>query len=82
MGTEDYASDKPDRSLSAVRNFYAGVLLLAKEVLVRAAPNADPDDVTGSVTHVLDGYKTIDFDTIGKRFKDSHSPDPFLSPHG
>jgi hypothetical protein len=81
MGIEDYASDKPDRSLSTVRNFYAGVLLLAKEVLVRAAPNADPDEVigarykpvpdgTGNVTHVLDGHRTIDFDTIGKRFKD------------
>jgi hypothetical protein len=81
MGIEDYASDKPDRSLSAVRNFYAGVLLLAKEVLVRAAPNADPDEIigarykpvpdgSGSVTHVPEGHKTIDFDTIGKRFKD------------
>jgi hypothetical protein len=81
MGIEEYSSDKPDRSLSAVRNFYAGVLLLAKEVLVRAAPNADPDEIigarykpvpdgTGSVTHVPDGHRTIDFDTIGKRFKD------------
>ena len=42
MGIEDYAQDKPERSLSAVRNFYAGLLLLAKEVLVRHIPNADP----------------------------------------
>ncbi len=78
MGIEDYSSDKTDRSLSAVRNSYAGVLLLAKE---RAAPNADPDEIigarykpvpdgAGSVTHLLDGYRTIHFDTIGKRFKD------------
>ena len=81
MGIEDYSSDRPDRSLSAVRNFYAGVLLLAKEVLVRAAPHADADEIigarykpvpdgSGGVMHAPDGHRTIDFDTIGKRFKD------------
>jgi rubrerythrin len=81
MGIEDYAVDKPARSLSAVRNFYAGLLLLAKEVLVRKAPNADPDDVIGAkykpvpngnggISYVQEGHTTIDFGTIGKRFKD------------
>lgn len=81
MGIEDYALDRPERSLSAVRNFYAGVLLLAKEVLVRRVPLADPDavigarykpipDGAGGVAYVPDSNTTIDFATIGKRFKD------------
>lgn len=81
MGIEDYAASDPARSLSAVRNFYAGVLLLAKEVLIRRVPNANPDHVigsrykpvpdgTGGVQHVADGHNTIDFESIGKRFKD------------
>jgi hypothetical protein len=85
MGIEDYALDKPERSLSAVRNFYAGLLLLAKEVLVRRVPNADPDEVIGAkykpvpnaaggVDHVRDGGQTIDFVTVSKRFKDFNLP--------
>jgi DNA-directed RNA polymerase subunit RPC12/RpoP len=81
MGIEDYSLDQPGRSLSAVRNFYAGLLLLAKEVVSRKVPNADPDQVigakykpvpnaSGGVDYVPDGRTTIDFMTIGKRFKD------------
>lgn len=81
MGIEDYALDRPERSLSAVRNFYAGVLLLAKEVLVRRAPLADPDAVIGArykpipdglggIAYIPDSRTTIDFATLGKRFKD------------
>src|SRR3546814_6707118 len=81
MGIEDYAQANPARALSAVRNFYAGVLLLGKEVLIRAAPLANADDIigakytpvpdgTGGVTHVIEGYQTDDFNTLGKRFKD------------
>ena len=33
MGVEDFRQQDPDRDISAVRNFYAGVLLLAKEAL-------------------------------------------------
>lgn len=80
MGIEDYAALSPERALSAVRNFYAGVLLLGKEVLVRAAPLADPDEVIGAryepvqdgqggVEHVMQGQQTIDFHTLGRRFK-------------
>ena len=32
MGVEDYTNKDGNRALSAVRNFYSGVLLLAKEV--------------------------------------------------
>jgi hypothetical protein len=80
LGIEDYQHNDPKRALSAVRNFYAGTLLLAKEVLVRAAPNANPMDVLGSRPRpipdgqggvVFDpGDRTIDFSDIGKRFKD------------
>ncbi|MEJ1961767.1 MAG: hypothetical protein WDO56_09545 [Gammaproteobacteria bacterium] len=81
MGIEDYARATPDRSLSAVRNFYAGVLLLAKEVLARRAPQANPDEIIGStykpvpdpaggVMYVPDGHRTIDFETTWRRFKD------------
>lgn len=80
MGVEDYAREEPERSLSAVRNFYAGLLLLAKEILARKAPTADPDAVfaarykpvpndAGGVDIVPDGPTTIDFVTIAKRFK-------------
>src|SRR3546814_6031432 len=27
-------------------------------------------DGTGGVTHVIEGYQTVDFNTLGKRFKD------------
>jgi predicted RNA-binding Zn-ribbon protein involved in translation (DUF1610 family) len=79
LGIEDYESNDSKRPLSAVRNFYAGVLLLAKEVLVRAAPKANPKDVVGAnYKPILDGKggidftsgnRTIDFNEIGERFK-------------
>ncbi len=85
MGIEDYALDTPARALSAVRNFYAGVLLLGKEVLIRAAPLADPNDVIGAkyipvpdgmggVVHKVEGYQTVDFTTLSKRFQDFEIP--------
>jgi len=81
MGVEDYRQQDADRNISAVRNLYAGVLLLAKEALIRKVPNADAREVVGAafkpvpdgrggVDHVVSGHRTIDFDTIDKRFKD------------
>lgn len=81
MGVADYLEEDDDRALSAVRNLYAGVLLLAKETLIRAAPNADPREIIGAVfkpvpdgvggvDHVVSGQRTIDFDMIDKRFRD------------
>jgi DNA-directed RNA polymerase subunit M/transcription elongation factor TFIIS len=79
LGVEDYEHNDPKRALSAVRNFYAGTLLLAKEVLVRAAPNASVKDVLGTkFVPVPDGNggvtfeannKTVDFAELGERFK-------------
>lgn len=81
MGVEDYRQQDGDRNLSAVRNLYAGVLLLAKEALIRQASNADPQEVIGAafkpvpdghggVSYEVAGHRTIDFDGIDKRFKD------------
>jgi hypothetical protein len=38
MGDEDYRDATPRRAASAVRNFYAGVLLLLKEKLRQESP--------------------------------------------
>ena len=81
MGVEDFQLEDDDRDISAVRNLFAGVLLLAKEALVRQAPNADPRDVIwaafkpvpdgqGDLTFIPDRNNTVDFSTIAARFKD------------
>ncbi|TKD51432.1 hypothetical protein [Sphingomonas baiyangensis] len=81
IGVQDYRSPDDHRHLSAVRNYYAGILLLAKAVLVRRFPNEDPDLLlaaklrpqagpNGTVEIVPEGQTTIDFQTIGRRFRD------------
>ena len=81
LGVEDYQKDDSKRAVSAVRNFYAGVLLLAKEVLIRRVPKARPEEVIsamykpvpdgkGGVIYAPESFRTIDFETIKKRFKD------------
>lgn len=81
LGIEDFQANDRKRALSAVRNFYAGTLLLAKEVLVRAAPKVAAEDILGArYKPVTDGsggakyeavaHTTIDFTQIGERFKD------------
>jgi hypothetical protein len=81
MGVEDFRQQDHDRDISAVRNFYAGVLLLAKEALVRAAPHADPDLVIGARLKPVPngnggiemeqvGHTTVDFQQIGERARD------------
>ncbi len=81
LGLEDYDSDDNKRHISAVRNCYAGILLLAKHVLTEVAPKADQKlllaarikpvpDGEGGINFEPHGVATIDFDTIGARFKD------------
>jgi DNA-directed RNA polymerase subunit RPC12/RpoP len=81
MGVEDFQQKNPDRDISAVRNFYAGVLLLAKEALIRSAPDADPALVIGAKLKPVPndeggiemkqvGHATIDFQQISDRAKD------------
>ncbi len=41
MGITDYATGAPTRAASGVRNFYSGILLLAKYVLAAKVPAAD-----------------------------------------
>jgi hypothetical protein len=48
LGILDFQSNDPRRPLSAARNYYAGLLLLAKQCLLEAAPNADPMEVIGA----------------------------------
>ena len=81
LGIEDFETGTDDRMLSAARNYYAGLLLLAKECLVRAAPQADAMDVIGAkfkpkpdgeggVDHEVVGYTTVDLTHLKSRFKD------------
>lgn len=81
LGLEDYQANDPTRTLSAIRNFYAGLLLLAKEVLVRAVPGADEWDLiadsykpvpneSGGIKYVRRNDVSIDLKRIGERFKD------------
>ena len=81
LGVEDYQDDDPKRAVSSVRHFYAGVLLLTKEVLARQVPETDPKQVVsarykpvpdeaGGVSFVPASPHTIDFMTIGERFGD------------
>lgn len=80
LGVEDYQSDNPARAISAIRNFYAGVLLLAKEVLVHKASQSNPQEVISrhykpqlgidGLTYVPASSHTISFAELGERFKD------------
>ena len=81
LGIEDYRANDPKRALSAVRNFYAGTLLLAKEILVRQVPDAEAEEIlssrykpvpdgTGSVKYEPASHRTIDFTELGQRFRD------------
>lgn len=84
LGLEDYklAIEKDEkRFVSAIRNIYAGILLLFKQKLQRLSPSTDPDllilrdiiivrDKTKKkVTFKGEGRRTIDYFEIQKRFK-------------
>jgi len=80
LGVEDYKASKEDtkRSLSSIRNIYAGILLLCKEKLRRLSPDDEiliyakinPEaDENGKIRFVKYGNKTVDRDQISERFK-------------
>lgn len=80
LGVEDYHSNDPRRASSAARNFFAGILLLAKQALVSKVPNANERDVIaarfdlrpdgqGGVEMVASN-NTIDFTSLGGRLLD------------
>ena len=78
IGVEDTSSPDPRRMLSAIRNIYAGILLLLKEELLRRSPpdsngllirakhefKTQPD---GSVLAVGKGRNTVDVGQIRER---------------
>lgn len=80
LGVEDFQSGDERRSLSAVRNLTAGILLLFKEKLRRLSP-AGSDEVLikknirpipsagGGVTFQGEGKKTVDVQEIKERFQ-------------
>ena len=80
VGIEDYKSDDPRRINSAIRNVYAGMLLLFKEKLCILSPSDNPEiliyerikpiNQDGSIKYVPDGKKTVDSRQILNRFKE------------
>ena len=81
VGVEDYLMEEDERRyLSAVRNICAGILLLYKEKLKRLSPEHDKEvlikqfiqpifDKKGNISFVGSGNKTVDVQTIKKRFE-------------
>jgi hypothetical protein len=78
IGIQDAKSNDPRRVLSAVRNLYAGILLLLKEKLAQESPNDSiliyakikwVHDTQGNVVAKPDGAKTIDTEEIINRYK-------------
>lgn len=87
LGIEDFKTGTDERMLSAARNYYAGLLLLAKECLVCAVPEADAmgvigakfkplPDGDGGVEHKVMGFATVDLPQLQTRFKDFELPWP------
>lgn len=80
IGVEDYKSNDSRRKLSAVRNLYAGILLLFKEKLKRLSPNSQPEiliysgikptlDKTGALVFTPKNNNTVDANQIEQLFK-------------
>lgn len=81
VGMEDYHNDDPRRVLSAIRNLYAGILLLFKYKLqllspdgsdeallkTKVLPSSDPE--SGEVSWVGQGKKTVDVRDIIERLQ-------------
>ena len=79
IGVEDFESDDDRRSVSAVRNIAAGILLLYKEKLCRLSPHDNKEllikqnirpvqNAKGEITFEGKGHKTVDVQSIKERF--------------
>jgi len=79
IGVEDYQNVDPHRSLSALRNILAGILLLYKEKLCRLSPAHDNEllikkdirpskDADGNLIFEGKGKITVDVHAIKERF--------------
>lgn len=80
IGLEDFTSEDPRRAQSALRNIFAGTLLLFKEKLRRLSPPANDNiliqqtivpslDEHGQLFFQGRGHKTVDVQQIRERFK-------------
>ncbi|SCY76075.1 hypothetical protein SAMN02927916_3240 [Flavobacterium anhuiense] len=80
IGLEDFKNEDPRRAQSAIRNIFAGMLLLFKEQLRRMSPeNSDEVLIKQIIIPILDangelsfqgkGKKTVDVQQIRERFK-------------
>ena len=81
IGMEDYHNDDPRRVLSAIRNIYAGLLLIFKHKLQELSPEGSNDSLlkaklelvrnpeTGSPVWLGSGNKTLEVDQIETRLK-------------
>tara|TARA_B100001989_G_scaffold247983_1_gene220942 strand:+ start:5628 stop:6623 length:996 start_codon:yes stop_codon:yes gene_type:complete len=80
VGIEDYQTGEDRRNVSAVRNVYAGILLLLKEKLVRLSPEYDTEllikkrlipqiNKAGEVVFVGAGKTTVNLKEIEVRFE-------------
>lgn len=80
IGLEDFEQDSRSRKTAAIRNLYAGILLLCKHLLVKMAPTDDPLlliaaktkfelDKGGAVISVAVGRATIGANEIIERFE-------------
>jgi hypothetical protein len=80
IGIEDYESADDRRSISAVRNISAGILLLYKEKLYQLSPEDNKEllikqnirrikNDNGEMVFEGKGHKTVDVSSIQERFK-------------
>lgn len=79
IGVEDFESDDDRRSVSAVRNIAAGILLLYKEKLCQLSPSDNKEllikqnirpikNTKGEIIFEGKGHKTVDVQSIKERF--------------
>lgn len=79
IGVEDFESDDDRRSVSAVRNIAAGILLLYKEKLCQLSPSDNKEllikqnirpiqNTRGEIIFEGKGHKTVDVQSIKERF--------------
>lgn len=68
VGIEDFDKETTPRTISSVRNIHTGILLLAKEVLVRRAPGVDPRQIlSANYKPTLDTEKGIRYTPSSER---------------
>lgn len=76
LGIEDYQSTDRRRTLSALRNISAGILLLFKEKLIRMSldemlikKDFQMQWKDGKASFIVKGDRTVDYGEIKERFK-------------